>query len=448
MNPATDKASPGRPPGLSRWLLVRRDELPALIGGFGYFFFLLFSYYTLRPLRDEMGIRSGVGQMQWLFSATFVAMLLAVPLFALLASRYRRSRLVALSYGFFIACILAFWLWLESGRGTLWAARAFFVWLSVFNLFVVSVFWSLMSDIFDHRQAARLFGVIAAGGSLGAILGPAMTALLAQQIAPRHLLLPAAAILALTLPCQWHLQRWKARQSTDPGHNSAEPEALGGSLLEGVRALLGSRYLLGICLFIWLYTTLATFLYFAQAEIVQHHLSDSGDRTTLFALLDGTTNLLTVILQLFITARLVRHIGLPRTLAAVPLLVLAGLLLLAMLPLLLTIGLLQVLRRAGNYAIAKPGREMLFTVLPRMQKYKAKNVIDTVVYRGGDAIAGWVYALLASAGIGTGGIALLAAPLSGLWALVGYRLGRAQQRIIQQQETEQGHEPEETIVAN
>ena len=447
MNPATDKASPGHRPGLSRWLLVRRSELPALIGGFGYFFFLLFSYYTLRPLRDEMGIRSGVGQMQWLFSATFIAMLLAVPLFALLASRYQRSRLIALSYGFFIACILAFWLWLESGRGTLWAARAFFVWLSVFNLFVVSVFWSLMSDIFDHRQAARLFGVIAAGGSLGAILGPAMTALLAQQIAPHHLLLPAAAILALTLPCLWQLQRWKARQTAvrDPG---GEPEALGGSLLEGVRALLGSRYLLGICLFIWLYTTLATFLYFVQAEIVQRHLTDSGDRTTLFALLDGATNLLTVTLQLFITARLVRHIGLPRTLAAVPLLVLAGLLLLAMLPLLLTIGLLQVLRRAGNYAIAKPGREMLFTVLPRMQKYKAKNVIDTVVYRGGDAIAGWIYALLASAGIGTGGIALLAAPLAGLWALVGYRLGRAQQRIIQQQETERGHEPEETVVAN
>ncbi|MCW8905941.1 MAG: MFS transporter, partial [Sedimenticola sp.] len=402
MPAAKDTPPPGYRARLSRLVLVRPGELPALAAGFGYFFFLLFSYYTLRPLRDEMGIRSGVGQMQWLFSATFIAMLLAVPLFALLASRYRRTRLVALSYGFFIACILGFWLWLESGRGTLWAARAFFVWLSVFNLFVVSVFWSLMSDIFDHRQAARLFAVVAAGGSLGAVLGPTLTALLAQQIAPRHLLLLAAGILALTLPCLWQLQRWKQHQTAAGEQDSSEPEALGGSLLEGVRALLGSRYLLGICLFIWLYTTLATFLYFTQAEIVQRHLGDSGDRTTLFALLDAATNLLTVLLQLFVTARLVRRFGLPRTLAAVPLLVLAGLLLLAMLPMLLTIGLLQVLRRAGNYAIAKPGREMLFTVLPRMQKYKSKNVIDTVVYRGGDAIAGWVYALLASAGFGTG----------------------------------------------
>lgn len=433
---------------MSRLVLVRRDELPALAAAFTYFFFLLFSYYTLRPLRDEMGIRSGVGQMQWLFTATFIVMLFAVPLFALLAARYRRTRLITISYGFFIACILGFWLWLQSGQATLWAARTFFVWLSVFNLFVVSVFWSLMADIFNHRQAARLFAAIAAGGSLGAILGPGLTALLAQQIAPRHLLLVAAVILALTLPCLWWLQYWKQQQPATTGDAEAEPEALGGSLLEGVQALLGSRYLLGICLFIWLYTTLATFLYFTQAEIVQQHLVDSGDRTTLFALLDAATNLLTILLQLFVTARLVRHLGLAHTLAAVPILVLVGFLILAALPLLLTIGLLQVVRRAGNYAIARPGREMLFTVLPRMQKYKAKNVIDTLVYRAGDALAGWVYTLLASAGLGTAGIALLAAPLAALWALVGYRLGRTQQRIIQQQETEQDHEPKDAVITN
>lgn len=410
-----------RIPWLSRAVLVRRSELAGLLGGFAYFFFLLCSYYMLRPVRDEMGIRGGVENMQWLFSATFVAMLVAVPIFAALASRFRRTRLIPAVYGIFLACIAGFWVWLESGAAATWAARAFFVWLSVFNLFVVSVFWSLMADLFDDRQAARLFGAIAAGGSAGAILGPAITGLFAQRVDPAALLPLAGGVLALTLPCMALLTHWSRHHGQGNGAVTENP--LGGTLLEGVRALARSRYLLGICAFIWLYTTLATFLYFIQAGIVADAFGDSRDRTSVFAAIDFTTNALTVGIQLFVTARIVRRFGLDRALAFVPVIVGLGFLVLAAAPVLWTIATVQVIRRAGNYAIARPGREMLYTVVPRMEKYKAKNFIDTVVYRGGDAIAGWVYAGLGALGLGVTGISLVAVPLAAAWAAIGYRLG-------------------------
>jgi AAA family ATP:ADP antiporter len=409
-----------RIPGLSRAVCVRRSELAGLLGGFAYFFCLLCSYYMLRPVRDEMGVRGGVENMQWLFTGTFFAMLAAVPIFAALATRFRRTRLIPAVYGLFIACIAGFWLWLESGWGAAWAARAFFVWLSVFNLFVVSVFWSFLADVFDDRQAARLFGAIAAGGSAGAILGPGLTGVLAQRMEPGSLLPLAAGVLALTLPCMAVLTRWSRRHG---GGDGAAEAPLGGTLLEGVQAVLRSRYLAGICGFIWLYTTLATFLYFAQASIVSDAFADSGDRTSVFATIDFLTNTLTVGIQLFVTARIVQRFGLGRALASVPLIVGAGFLVLAAAPVLWAIASVQIGRRAGNYAIAKPGREMLFTVVGRMEKYKAKNFIDTVVYRGGDAIAGWVYAGLSALGLGITGISLVAVPLAAAWAAIGYLLG-------------------------
>lgn len=412
-----------RVPLLSRAVLVRRGEVGALLLSAAYFFFLLCSYYILRPVRDEMGVRGGVENMQWLFTGTFLAMLAAVPIFAALATRFRRTRLVPAVYGLFIACIVGFWLWLRSDVGMVWAARTFFVWLSVFNLFVVSVFWSFLADVFDDGQAARLFGAVAAGGSAGAIAGPALTSLLVERIGPATLLPIAAAVLVLTLPCMAGLHRWSQRRPR-PATEGADPDhALGGSLFEGVRAVLQSRYLLGICLFIWLYTTLATFLYFVQAEIVSNAFSDSARRTEVFANIDLATNALTVGVQLFLTGRIVERFGLGRALAFVPGLVAVGFLLLAAAPVLMTIASVQVVRRAGNYALAKPGREMLFTVIPRVEKYKSKNFIDTVVYRGGDAIAGWVYTGLSAAGLGLTGISLVAIPLASIWAVIGYRLG-------------------------
>ncbi|OEY68099.1 hypothetical protein BG841_14990 [Marinobacter sp. X15-166B] len=412
---------------MARIVLINRHEWPAVLASFVYFFFLLFSYYILRPVRDEMGIRGGVENLQWLFTATFVAMLLAVPLFAALATHFRRAVLLPVVYGFFIVCIGGFWLWMESDLAMTWAARVFFVWLSVFNLFVVSVFWSFMADIFDDRQAARLFAAIAAGGSAGAILGPGLTGLLAQIMAPLHLLPIAGVSLALTLPCIWAVQHWRPSSTNGkPATRNSPDRPLGGTLLEGVQAIRRSRYLGGICAFIWLYTTLATFLYFAQADIVSRTFTDSGDRTSVFAALDFATNTVTVGLQLFVTARLVRSFGLDRTLALIPVVVAVGFVCLALTPVLITLLVFQLLRRAGNYAIAKPGREMLFTVIPRMEKYKAKNVIDTVVYRGGDALAGWVYSGLAMQGLGLTGISWVAVPIALGWATIGFRLGQAQ----------------------
>ncbi|MDX1609483.1 MAG: hypothetical protein R3225_05125 [Halofilum sp. (in: g-proteobacteria)] len=425
-----------RLPWLWRSLRVRRGELAGLLGGFAYFFCLLCSYYMLRPVRDEMGVRGGVDNLQWLFSATFIAMLLAVPVFAALAARFHRTRLIPAVYGLFLACIAGFWLWLESGLGPAWAARSFFVWLSVFNLFVVSVFWSFMADLFDHRQAARLFGAIAAGGSAGAILGPVLTGVLAQRLDPAALLPLAGAVLACTLPCMWLLTRWSRRHGGAGERTAGAP--LGGTLLEGVFAVARSRYLLGICGFIWLYTTLATFLYFAQAGLVSDAFADSGDRTSVFAAIDALTNTLTVGIQLFLTARIVQHFGLARALAFVPLIVGAGFLALAAAPVLWTIMTVQVLRRAGNYAIARPGREMLFTVVPRMEKYKAKNFIDTVVYRGGDAIAGWAWAGLSALGLGVTGISLVALPLAAAWAVIGYLLGVRQGDRARRREANDG----------
>ena len=424
---------------LARAVLVEPGELPGLLGGFLYFFCLLCSYYMLRPVRDEMGIRGGVGNLQWLFTATFVAMLAAVPLFAAVAARYPRRRLLPAVYLFFIACIGAFWLWLDTGRQLDWAARCFFVWLSVFNLFVVSVFWSFMADLFDDGQATRLFGTIAAGGSAGAIVGPGLTATLAQALGTASMLPIAAGVLALTLPCIAALDRW-AQGRRDGRHRRGPEGALGGTLAEGVRAVAQSRYLLGICAFIWLYTGLATFLYFEQAHIIARTIPDSATRTSIFATIDLATNTLTIGAQLFVTARLVRGLGLGRALGLVPALVAIGFAVLAAAPALVVVAAFQVLRRAGNYALAKPGREMLFTVVSRMEKYKAKNFIDTVVYRGGDAVAGWLFAGLSAAGLGLRGIAVSAVPIALGWMLTGYRLGQAREARARLRQEETDHE--------
>jgi len=419
-------------PLFSRALLVRRGELPGLVGGFLFFFCLLASYYVLRPVRDEMGIRGGVENLEWLFTGTFVLMLGAVPLYGWLASRFPRRRLVPVVYGLFIACMAGFAVWLESGLTPAWAARAFFLWLSVFNLFVVSIFWSLMADLFDNEQAKRLFGAIAAGGSAGAIAGPALTSVLAARIGPAGLLPIAAGVLALTLPCLWALVRWQDRH----GHAGAgDRAALGGRVLDGVRAVAGSRYLQGVGGFIWLYTTLATFLYFAQAEIVADAFADTGTRTAAFAWIDLATNSLTLVGQLFVAARLIRVAGLPTTLALVPALLMGGFLVLAAAPVFAAIAAVQIARRAGNYALARPGREMLFTPLTRSEKYKAKNVVDTLIYRGGDAIAGWLYAGLGGLGLGVPGVALVAVPVSGAWAALAWWLGRARDARVAAQET-------------
>jgi AAA family ATP:ADP antiporter len=373
-------------------------------------------------------------------------MLAAVPLFGWVTSRYSRQQFLPLIYVFFIANLLIFFVLFRSGLTQVWVARTFFIWASVFNLFIVSVFWSFMADLFNDSQARRLFGFIAAGGTAGALVGPALTASLAIPLGPTNLLLISAAGLGWAILCIRRLGAW--RDCLHPGAlvsgegsadkpGSEKNAGLGGGALDGLRLLVRSPYLLGICLLILLYTTLSTFLYFQQAQIVRDSFADPAQRTTVFAAMDFATNALTLIIQVFFTGRIVQTMGLGWSLALIPLLLGAGFLMLGMAPVLAVLVTLQVVRRAGNYAIMKPGREMLFVVLDRQEKYKAKNIIDTVIYRSGDVVSAWAYTGLQALGLGLAAIAFLAVPLSGLWAWICFRLGRRQKTLAKQLEVPQ-----------
>ena len=419
---------------LQRLVDVESGEQKAMLWAFCYFFVLLCSYYILRPMRDEMGVAGGVENLQWLFTGTFIAMLAMVPLFGWLTSRYPRATFLPMVYGFFIINLLMFYLLFSSDVADVWVARCFFIWVSVFNLFVVSVFWSFMTDIFSNRQARKLFGFIAAGGTAGALVGPALTATLVKPLGPENLMLASAVLLGCAMFCIRQLIRWRmAYDDTDATISTSTGNPLGGSVLAGIRLVFQSPYLLGIALLMLLFTTLATFLYFQQAQIIRDTFSDPSERTAVFASIDLAVNLLTVLIQLFFTGRLVRWLGLPWTLALVPLLLALGFMALAVAPVLAVLAVVQIIRRAGNYAIMRPSREMLYVVLGQEEKYKAKNFIDTTVYRGGDAISAWIYTGLRSLGLGLSGIAWIAVPLAGLWAFLAYRLGREQTRKAQRQ---------------
>ena len=420
---------------LQRLVNVRPGEVAALVWAFLYFFSLLCSYYIVRPMRDEMGIAGGVDNLQWLFTGTFLAMLAVVPLFGWVSSRFERRRFLPAVYGFFIVNLLLFFVLFQSAVTHAWVARAFFIWTSVFNLFVVSVFWSFMTDIFSNAQARRLFGCIAAGGTAGAICGPLLTTLLALPLGPANLLPVSAGLLGIAVFCIHRLGAWQAAAGQGNPAATQNAAAIGGQVLAGVQLALRSPYLLGICLLMLLFTTLATFLYFQQAQIVRDSFPDPAQRTAVFAAMDLAVNILTLLFQVLLTGRLVQWLGLGWTLALLPLLLAAGFLALGLSPVLAVLVLVQVLRRAGNYAITRPAREMLYVVLGREEKYKAKNFIDTVVYRGGDALSAWAYAGLSALGLGLSAIALLAVPLALLWAGIAYRLGQAQTRRSGQAES-------------
>ncbi len=428
---------------LRRIVNVRDGEAGALLWSFAYFFFLLCAYYILRPVREEMGVAGGVRNLQWIFTGTFVAMLAAVPLFGAAAARFPRKTLLPVVYGFFISNILIFYALFRAHVEISYIAPAFFIWVSVFNLFVVSVFWSFMADLFTNEQARRLFGFIAAGGSAGAVAGSALTAGLVVRIGVTNLLLISVLLLGGALVCVHRILRWaqKSREarlegSPQPPGGADEPEpprpegaAIGGGVWTGVKQVFQSRYLLGICLYILLYTTLSTFLYLEQAHIVRGAFDDPAKRTALFASINLGVNVLTILTQLFLTGRIVAAFGLPVTLALAPALVMLGFAGLGFFPVLGVLVAFQVVRRAGNFALARPAREVLFTVVGREEKYKAKNFIDTVVYRGGDAVSGWVFAGLSGLGMGLSAIAFLAVPIAAGWLITGVSLGRKQDRL-------------------
>ncbi len=416
---------------LNRIVRIDRGEVAASLWSFAGFFCLLCGYYILRPLRDEMGVQGGVENLPWLFSATFAAMLATVPIFGWAAARLERRRLVPLTYLFFIANVLVFYALFESQVATPIVARAFFVWVSVFNLFVVSVFWSLMTDLFRSEQAARLFGFISAGGSCGALAGPALTASLAAALGTANLLLVSCGFLGLALACIQALLRWAAK-STPPGAAQAGAKTdgeIGGTAWSGVIEILRSPYLLGIVAYVLAYTVLFGFAYFELARLIASSYPDSGARTMLFARVDLAVNVLTLLGQVFVVAKFVEKLGVGVALALLPALGIAGFAAIGLAPVLAVLLAFQILRRAADYAIARPAREMLFTVLGREAKYKSKNFIDTVVFRGGDAASGWVYAALKGLGLSLGGLAAVAIPGALLWLALGLLLGKQHRRL-------------------
>lgn len=407
-------------------------ELDAVLWAFVYFFALLAGYYVLRPLRDEMGMQIGAAKLQESFTGVFLTMLAVAPLFGWLNQRVARRTLLPWLYGFFIVNLLGFYTVLEArGEQGPLVARAFFVWVSVFNLFAISVFWSFMADLFTTEQAKRLYGFIAAGGTLGALTGPLITAGLVTLLGPKHLVLVSAGLLGVVIVAIFRLRAWALRWDVQHHvvRDEGETEALRGSIWSGLIDVARSPYLRGICWFLLSYALLSTFLYFQSADLLPKHVSGSGERTRLLAQVDWVVNLIALLFQLLAFNRVIERLGIRFTLAAMPAVSLVGYALLAMHPAVAVLVSFGVLRRAGEYALSKPGRETLFNVLPPDQKYKAKNVIDTLVHRTGDTASAWVYSSLRALGLGSTQIAWVAVPVATAWLMVSLRLGRQAQAL-------------------
>ena len=420
-------------PGLRRILKIQPGEAKALIWAFAYFFFLLCAYYILRPLRDEMGVAAGVGNLQWLFTATFFVMLAATPAFGAVVQRLPRRRFIPWVYRFFAISLILFWLLLRLDIERVYVARALFVWVSVFNLFVVTVFWGFMSERFGYERGRRLFGFIAAGGTAGALLGPLITAVAVVPLGPAQLLLISALLLEVATRCAGALDRVSL-----PADPAAAPEpadqadrAIGGGAWGGLTEILRSRYLMLICAHVALLSLTSTFLYFQQAAIVAGAFDSPAERTRVFALIDLSVGLSTLAVQLLLTGRLLSRFGAGVALAALAAVTAAGFALLAVAPVLAVIIGFQAAKRATEFALANPARETLFTVLPREQMYKSKSFIDTTVFRGADAASGWVYTGLRQALQDAAHVAALAAVVAVGWAVMVIRLGRMQRRLAE-----------------
>jgi ATP:ADP antiporter, AAA family len=400
---------------------VRPEEVRALLWSFAYFFCLLAAYYILRPLRDEMGVAGGVRNLQWLFTATFVVMLAAVPLYGAFVARVPRRRFIPLVYHFFVANLAIFWLLLALDIEKQIVARVFFVWISVFVLFAVSVFWSFMADIYSSEQGKRLYGFIAAGGSAGALAGPALTIGLAQLVGTTNLLILAALLLEVAVFCAMRLETKK-----EP--SSKAEQAIGGGALDGLKMVVRSPYVAGITLWVSLLSIAATFLYFEQASIVAAASDDPAVRTRIFATVDLAVGVLTLLVQFFATGKLIARFGVGPALALLPLVFAAGFAVLAAAPVLLVVVGFQALQRTANFALSNPAREVLFTVMARDEKYKAKNVIDIVAVRGADAVGGWLITGLRALGMEVRAIAAVAIVLAAAGVALSAALGRAQER--------------------
>jgi AAA family ATP:ADP antiporter len=410
---------------LRRVMPATPQERAAALWSFAYFFALLAGYYVLRPLRDQMGIAGGVRSLPWLFTATFIALLAAQPLYGWLVAKLPRATFIPVVYHFFVVNLLLFWVLLTFGIAEVVVARVFFVWVSVFNLFAVAVFWSFMADLFTAEQGKRLFGFIGAGGTAGALLGPLITIALSKPIGAVNLLIVAALFLEAAVFCVARLER-AAGDRSDMA--SSGRRRIGGGAFGALPELLRSPYLLGVGLWVSLLSFGATVAYFAQANIVSATVKGAAAQTQLFASIDLAVGLLSLATQVFATSHFLKRFGTGIAAAALPAVYVIGFAAVAVAPSLAVVIALQVMQRWMNFAVANPARQVFFTVVGREEKYKAKNLIDVVIYRGSDALYGWVYDALQALGLKLGAIALCALPVVAGWLVLSTALGRAQER--------------------
>ncbi|OJT25256.1 MFS transporter [Archangium sp. Cb G35] len=406
---------------LKKFVNVKDEEVGSVLLSFVYFFTLMCGYAILKPLRDEMATAGGVKNVAWVFTATFMVMLVAVPAFSALVARWPRQRVIPLVYRFFLVNLLGFFVVLSLGVAREQVARVFFVWVSVYNLFVVSIFWSFMADLFESEQGRRLFGFIAGGGTVGMLVGPFLVKHLAEPLGATNLMLITAVLLEVSAQC---VRRLSHRAVIARPREAAAEAPVGGGIFDGLRLLFSSPLLLGLGLQILLYAATSTFLYNQQAHIVASVASGTDARTAAFANIDFWVQALTLVLQMVVAGHLMSRFGLGLVLAVAPLVTAIGSFWLAVFPTMLVLIAFKSLRGATHYSLERPAREVLFTSVDREAKYKSKGFIDTVVYRGSDSVSSWLYTGLDKLGMSTSALSLATIPLAGMWLAVSLWLAR------------------------
>jgi len=408
---------------------VEAHEVAPLALGLTMFFLLFVGYFMLRPVRETMGIAGGVQNLQWLFTGTFVATLAAMPLFGWLAARAPRRRVLAWTLGFFAMNLALFALAFQLSPDNAWLARAFYIWLSVFNLLAVSVCWSVLADLFRIAEAKRLFALMAVGASVGGLVGPLLGVVLVGPIGHAGLMLLSAILLIGTIVAAWRLQAWRDRHPLGPDETRARGRPLGGSPFAGAAQVLRSPFLLGSAVYVLLLAATTVFLYFDQARLVEAAFPNRADQTRVFGIIDMIVQSLAIVTQLFFTGRIAQRLGVGVLLIAVPVLIVGGFVWLAISPTFAVLAVVMIARRAGEHGFVRPGREMLFTVVPAEAKYKAKNFIDTVVYRGSDALSGWLKTAIEFLAHQPATAAIVGAGIALTWAATGAWLARAQRKL-------------------
>ena len=405
--------------------LVEPNEIRATVLSFLFVFTLFTAYFTIRPVRDAMASDWSRVDTSLLWTMTFFVSIVAVSVYGFIISRARFNRVVPGVYIVFSLLFFAFYVGTQSVADSTLVDKAFYVWLSVFSLFHVSVFWTFMSGTFSRQQAPRLFAIIATGASLGGIVGPSLAKLLTPVIGEMNLMLVAAALLLVPLPIISSLMELKvtALGNKDLQADLSEAKRLGKNPFSGFLVFIRNPYLVAIGVFILMYVAMSTFVYMELREMLAEY--DRAERTEIYALIDLVVNTLTILIAFFGTGRLATRFGMSTTLALIPVLMIAGWLVVAALPALIVLYGLQVFRKTGNYAITRPGREILFTQVDDETRYKAKPVIDIVVYRGGDMATAWFHTFLKDGlAFGLAGVAIVAAAIAAIWAVTGAYLGR------------------------